>query len=165
MPFKPLSEVIDELYVPGTESRRVYEYHLARARRIGAITDIAYHAMHRIPPRWPTADDEVMGPTNWVGVGPVVAQFWFDVLNGLLYKFENRKTPDRDTFGHIFYSALDGLAWRFFDDEYVPTWSEIKAGRGTKNRLVWRLRRRQAIEVAEHYADQALAELKTGVDP
>jgi len=143
MPFRPLSELTDERFPPGTAERRRYEYTKRRYGRILDITTAVYRGLHRIP-----------------GAGPVVAQFWHDILNGALTRFEDRREPERSSPGDIFYGALDGLAWRFFDDEYVPTWADVKSGRSGRKRLVWRLRRRHTIEHAEALAEDAMAELR-----
>jgi hypothetical protein len=161
MPLRSLSEWRDERYPPGTPERRQYDYLKRRYGRIMRITGPVYLALVRIPPRWITVRDDEYGMHNYAGVGPVVAQFWSDILDGLLQKFEARRDPTSGhELGNIFYSALDGLAWRFFNDEYVPTWSDVKAGRSGRHRLVWRLRRKHAIEQAEARAEDALAELR-----
>lgn len=160
MPLRPLSELTDEWFPPGTAERRQYEYAKRRYSRILSVTGGVYRVLHRIPPRWVTVRDDEYGMHNYGGVGPVVAQFWHDILNGLLTRFEERRQPERSSLGDVFYNALDGLAWRFFDDEYVPTWADVKAGHSGKDRLVWRLRRRHIIEQAEAIAEEAVADLE-----
>lgn len=148
MPFRPLSEVIDERYPPGSEERRRHDYTMLREGRILRVTNGTYRALRRVPL-----------------AGPVAAQFWYDILGGILHRFENRNDPEySDPAGDIFYGALDGLAWRFFNDEYVPTWSDVKSGDSGKHRLVWRLRRRHAIEQAEAMADDFFAAREGTVD-
>lgn len=154
MPTRPWRELIDERYPPGTQERREYEFHRRRIRRVNSITEKVYDVLFRIPPKWPTGYDEVFGPTRYRGIGPVVAQFWYDILGGILNSWIDRDLEGKATPRDIFYNALDGLAWRFFNDEYVPTWADVKRGQAGKRRWTWRMRRRHAIEVAEHYADQ-----------
>lgn len=144
MPLHKLSDIFDDMYPPGTQRRREFEYYKRRAGRIFAITGIAYRLLAQIPPR---------------SVGVAVAEFWTSILHGLLERFEARNSIDKTwSYPTIFYGALDGLAWRFFDDEYVPTWTDVKRGKAGKMRLVSRLRRRHAIEQAEAIAETVLAE-------
>jgi hypothetical protein len=159
MPLHKWSDLIDERYPPGTAERRRFEYFGRRARRMNAITDRVYAWSLRLPFTWATVDDEYFGPMNHRGVGAVVGQYWADSIRGLLEWFEYRNDPDnRPTLGHVFYGALDGLAWRFFNDEYVPTWKDVKSGKSGIRRWSWRMRRRQAYEVAEHRADEYFRE-------
>lgn len=153
MSLKPLSDLVDEWYTPGSPARRQFDYFSRRQRRIMKVTGFVYRALHRIPPRWITLRDDQYGMHNYAGLGPVVAQFWHDILDGLLQRFEGRRGDDKSSLGDIFYNALDGLAWRFFNDEYVPTWSDVKEGRSGNRRLTWRLRRRHITEHAEALAD------------
>lgn len=127
-------DILDRKYPVGSAARRALDERYRRESRILDISDGVYRVLARIPPRWPTAQDEIFGPTNWRGVGPVVAQFWSDVLDGLLHRFEYRRDADRMTYGNIAYGALDGLAWRFFDDAYVPTLRDARRRRARSKR-------------------------------
>lgn len=152
-PYRTLDSLVDEWYPPGTTSRRRFDYYGRRVRQIHRVESFVYRALIRIPPRWPTDYDEVFGPTNWVGVGPVVAQFWSDILGGFMNRFVFRKTEGDWTLGTIFYNALDGLAWRFMDDEYIPTWKDVRQGKAGRIRWTWRMRRRHTLEMAEAAAE------------
>ena len=155
MPFRSWSEVIDEKYPPGTQERRRFDYYDRRLGQVGLVTGFVYRALYRIPPRWVTLRDDEYGTHNYVGVGPVAAQFWSDILSGILERFAG--LDDERGARSIFYGALDGLSWRFFDDEYVPTWADVKRGKSGRTRLIWRLRRKYAIEQAEAIASDYFA--------
>jgi hypothetical protein len=129
-----------------------------RERQIMNFLGPIYTVLHHIPPRWPTAHDELMGPTNWVGVGPVVAQFWHDLLDGAISATFRRR--DGYDFRSIFYGALDGLAWRFFDDEYVPTLSDVRRRKAAGLRRAYRKRRIETIEASR----RAIADIKSRHD-
>lgn len=150
MPLRKFSDLIDERYPPGTPERREYDRRMRKMMRRSRLTSRIYSIMLRIPPSWPTTEDE-WGQWNWRGVGPVVAQFWHDILDPVLEVFDDRNEADGRKFepGHIFYNALDGLAWRFFDDAYVPTWQDLRRGKAGSKRFVWRMRHRAAVERAE----------------
>lgn len=149
MPLHKLSDLIDEWYPPGTPERREHDRRTRKARRRMRLTSRIYSILLRIPPSKPTVTDEY-GQWNWVGVGPVVAQFWHDILDPILEAFDDRNEAGGRRFepGSIFYNALDGLSWRFFDDAYVPTWQDLRRGKAGKKRFVWRMRHRGMVEQA-----------------
>lgn len=155
MPLRSWSDIIDEEYPPGSIERRRFDAYSVRVGRIDRLCTWVYRMLYRIPPRWVTWRDEEYGNHTYRGVGPVVAQFWHDILSQTLHVMDGL---DHASPGDVFYNALDGLAWRFFDDEYVPTWTDVKSGKSGRTRLIWRLRRRHAIEQAEAMAEDYLRE-------
>lgn len=133
---------------PGSDRRRDYEVRRRRERRIMQVTDRIYATLLRIPPRWSTMDDEYFGKMGWKGLGPVVAQFWHDYLDQWISAYIRKEQDFK--WGDALYSVLDGLAWRFFDDEYVPTLTDVATER--LHRRAWRAEREDIIKEAEQRA-------------
>lgn len=161
MTTRSFNDYIDEQYPPGSPERASFDAYgdaLAKRRaRVSALTGW----LRFIPPRWQYAEPDVIDGVTYRyyhGVGHIAMCFWSDILDALLEESDGR-SPARRAKSAV-YSALDGLAFHYLDDAYVPTLTDVRAGRAGACIGSWRRRRKEAIERAV----AAFAELRASGD-
>lgn len=157
MPLTSFNDILDERYPPGSPERAEFDALgdrlVKRNDRVRALTGW----MGRIPPRWEYAEAEVIeGETYrfYHGVGHIAMCFWGDVLDSLLQESYGRGPTNR--LKSAFYGALDGLAFHYLDDAYVPTLTDLRNRSAGRRQNAWRRRHAAALVTAR----QRLADLR-----
>ena len=148
--LRPLGDSLDQMteerYGPrGTPAREAFEAYGDRLARRNEIVHRLTHWLARIPPRWQYAEPEVIEGDIYRfyhGVGHIAECFWADVLDQLLAGRNDRSIGR--WLASVGYLTLDGLAFHYFDDAYVPWPREVGTGK-VRN---WRWRRRQAMRTS-----------------
>ena len=157
MPLRSFDDLIDEHYPPGSPERAAFDaYGAAYRRRMDRVCTLTSW-MRFIPPRWEYTEPEIIEGVTYRfhhGVGHIAMCFWGDMLESLTEEAYGRGPAGR--LKSAFYGALDGLAFHYLDDAYVPTLTDVFAGRAGGRMADWRRRRRAAIARAQ----QNLAELR-----
>lgn len=148
--LRSFDSYIDERYPPGTPARARHDAAVARLHRQNRIVHALTSWMFAIPPRWEYASRDIIEGKeyrNYHGIGHIAACFWSDIAEGLL--FERHDRPIKDWLGGTLYSALDGLAFHYLDDAYVPHIADVRAGSAGRRQTDWRRRHTQAIANAQ----------------
>lgn len=149
--WRSLDSLIDELFPPGTPARAHHDQALARLRREGRIVRFLTGWLFRLPLlRWEYTDPKIRDGRVirfYHGLGHIAGCFWADMAEGLLFRRRQHDSV-RSWLGDTFYNALDGLAFHYFDDVYVPTIADVHSGVAGLRRASDRRRHAAAIETA-----------------
>lgn len=147
--LRSFDSYIDERYPPGSSERVRHDAAVARLHRQARIVQALTGWMFTIPPRWEYASRDIIEGKEYRyyhGVGHIAACFWSDMADGLLFGRHDR--PIKNWLGSTLYSALDGLAFHYLDDAYVPHIADVGSRRAGHRQAAWRARRAQTINTA-----------------
>jgi hypothetical protein len=107
--------------------------------------------------RWAYSSDIIDGQKVefYHGLGHLAYVFWYDVvedLDEMAYRLSHRGVSGYDWLARLrwaIYSTLDGVAFHYLDDAYIPTLADVRARVAGQRQMAWRQRHNQAIEQAQ----------------
>lgn len=168
-PLVSLDNLTDELFGPeGTPERERMERYSRNLRRRWRRAERLTSWLRHIPPRWVYATDEFNSETikYYHGIGHIAYVFWSDVVEDLdeaAQRLAHRGFKGanwKSALAWKFYSLLDGLAFHYLDDAYVPTIADVQQRVAGRRQNDWRRRHNAAIDSAMNQWEELQPALK-----
>jgi hypothetical protein len=148
--LRSFDSLIDERFPPGSPERAGHDARLERLKRERRLVRRLTDWLLELPIlRWEYAEPDVFDGEvirHYHGLGHLASCFWDEVLTGLLHRryYHSSEAWLLGTWS----KTLDGLAFHYLDDAYVPTISDVRAGVAGRRQASCRRRHGAAIERA-----------------